>query len=247
MQRSRSPWNLAFSLVALLLSASPVWASGGLNLSWGDCGNAGTLQRTFACDTNVGADVLYLSVVAPVPVGQLDAVEMTLYLRTDQPVPAPWWHFETGGCRGGLSPPALGFSIDFTANSACADPWFGLGAAGGTILEQGPYVFGQARLRAVAAIPGTTSIDNTTEYYLCKIVISHQRTLTCAGCAGGACIEFQTATLAQPAGVGDVIVSNPLGRNFVVWQSGIDGTGSSCPGPVPTRASTWGSIKAMYR
>jgi len=248
MKRPPSPPSLVFALTALVLSASSVCAGGGFNLSWDDCGSAGTLQKNFACDTNLGADVLYASVVAPVPVGQLTAVEMALYLRTDQPALSPWWHFETGGCRAGSQPPALGFSLDFTANTACTDPWFGLGAAGGTIFEVGPYVFGQARFRAVAAIPGTTPIDNTTEYYLCKIVIGHQRTLTCAGCAGGACIVLQTATLVQPVGVGDIVVNNPLSRGFVVWQSGNDGSGRSCPGgPVPTRASTWGSIKAMYR
>ena len=34
------------------------------------------------------------------------------------------------------------------------------------------------------------------------------------------------------------------GGNFVTWQGG---GGTNCPAATPTRNSTWGSVKSLYR
>ena len=50
----------------------------------------------------------------------------------------------------------------------------------------------------------------------------------------------------QPLGFGDFQLTNAAGGNFyVTWQGG--GVFGGCPAATPTRNTTWGSVKALYR
>ena len=84
-------------------------------------------------------------------------------------------------------------------------------------------------------------IDGTVEYEYFKVVISHAKTVgagSCGGCSDGATLYLASVKLDQHTGVGDYTYTQPLGRAYVTWQGG---------SPVPTRKSTWGAVKSLYR
>ena len=72
-------------------------------------------------------------------------------------------------------------------------------------------------------------------------------TSSCAGCTDGACIVLNSIQLTQPIGVGDYTISNPILRNWVQWQGGATTITGGCPLATPTRSTTWGSVKSLYR
>jgi hypothetical protein len=50
----------------------------------------------------------------------------------------------------------------------------------------------------------------------------------------------------EPAGGLVITVSGPIERDYVTYQAG-GGLGGQCPGVTPTKSSTWGSVKSLYR
>ncbi len=110
----------------------------------------------------------------------------------------------------------------------------------------------RAQLRTVGAIPGSTSIDNSTEYYFFKVTLLGQKTVgtnSCAGCTDGACIVLTSIKMVEVAGApaGDHLVTNPILNQYVTFQSGGAGVQGGCPGATPTSNRTWGSVKSLYR
>ena len=104
-------------------------------------------------------------------------------------------------------------------------------------------------MRTVGAIPSPgTSINGTDEYYFFKVVITNAKTVgtgSCGGCSDGAAIVFRSLLVTQPYGVGDYVIDTPLQRNYVLWQSGA--SVESIPNPTPTKTTTWGAVKSLYR
>jgi len=231
------------ALTALVTSAVH---AGGINLSWTDCGVAGTPNRTSACNSNTGANTLIASAIAPVVMDQLNGMAGVMDLQTNQASLSPWWHLETGGCRG----TSLSFNFNFAGGPfTCFDIWAG-GASGGinaTAAFGGPN---RMRIRAVCAVPGSVPADNVSEMYIYSLLINMAKTTgtgNCAGCTDGACIVLNSIQLTQPIGVGDYTLANALNNNFVTWQSGGGGIAGGCPQAVPTQNKTWGSVKSLYR
>jgi len=237
----------AIPVLALVLLggyAARAHAAGGMNLSWSDCGTAGQLQRNFACNTNAGFNTIVASVIAPAAMGQFNGQASSLELETNQASLSNWWQLASGGCR----PTALTSDFNFTSASSCADPWQG-GAFGGvnyTPAYNGPN---RARIRTICAIPGSTSIDGTSEYYLFKVSISNAKSVGgCGGCTDGVVIVYRSVWLTQPAGVGDyTMVDQPIGRHYVKWQPGAPAGPEDVPLPTPARNTTWGGVKSLYR
>ena len=109
----------------------------------------------------------------------------------------------------------------------------------------------RARLRSICAVDGdhAFSLDASSEIYIAEFPIGHYKTVgtgACPGCTDGVCIALQLIELAQPAGVGDYYLTNPIARQYVTWQPGGLSAGGGCPGATPARRSTWGSVKALY-
>jgi len=82
--------------------------------------------------------------------------------------------------------------------------------------------------------------------------------VNCAGCSVPACIICNSTKVATPPVVGqpsrDVLLSGPTDAtgtsNFATWQGGggvVVGTRQGCPAAVPTRNTTWGAVKTLYR
>jgi hypothetical protein len=107
----------------------------------------------------------------------------------------------------------------------------------------------RARIRTICAIPGSTSINGTDEYYFFKVSINNTRSTgngSCAGCSDGACIVLNSIQVTQTAGVGDYTLTNPLTPQHIQWQGG-GNIGGQCPAATPARSATWGSVKSLYR
>ena len=103
-------------------------------------------------------------------------------------------------------------------------------------------------LVAAAAIPGTfVTLDADVAYTAARAVLRTNKTLTCEGCAIPACLVFNSVLIRRLPGssVETLTLSNPEvpGLERVRWQGG---SGADCQA-VPTRRSTWGAVKSLYR
>lgn len=232
---------LATVLTAGLASSAE---SGGINLAWNDCGAFGSTSQTFACNTNSGIARLYASFVPASDLTQLVQAVATLQISTSQPVLSQWWSLGSGGCRV----LALSTSSDFTTGPFnCSDPWANQAATAGFY----DYQFGgdptRARITAFATLPvDPATVTTSHEYYSFRFGLTFTKstgTGSCAGCLDGICIVLQSVELDQSQGNPAFVLTNPLLSQSVTWQTGAP----ICPGATPSRASTWGSVKALYR
>ena len=239
---------MACALVALtagIAAAGP----GGINLGWNDCGGSpGTLNRVFACNTNAGLNTLVGSLVAPSCVTAMSANEIVIDIQSAGLTLPAWWGMRTGFCRAASS---LGGNFDFTAGPfTCFDYW--QGGAIGALQEDAP-AGNRARIKGVFALPAgdarITGIPEGTEVYSFKANINNAKTTglgACAGCQEGVCIVLNSIKINQPVTevCGGKFLSLPAPRNTATWQAGIPG---DCLNATPSRNTTWGSVKALYR
>jgi hypothetical protein len=233
----------------LALSASAALAAG-INLSWNDCNAFGQENQTFACASNTGLPhTLVASFIAPAGVNQYIAFESELEIVTDSATLPEWWKIRgTGQCRTG----ALTNSADFTTGPFnCFDQWLG-SASGGIGAYDLNYTgdLNRSHVKLVWAVPpeGSTALSEGVEYYAFKLAFSNAKTTgtgSCAGCLIPACINMRYILLDQPSVLLDNRkLTNPAPRAHAKWQSASD---AICAGATPTRNSTWGSVKALYR
>jgi hypothetical protein len=216
------------------LFVGPVSAGdGGVNLSWDDCGTAGSEVRTFACNTNSGSPfVAIASVVAPAGVDELLGMYATLEIQSAGGLLPSWWLHGSGQCR---STTGLTAGFDFTAGpGSCLDFWSGQ-AAGGLVYEPGFGGADRARIRVAAAVPSDHRgpIEAGSQYYMFKLNVLRTKstgTGACAGCDVPVCIRLQEIQLVQPASVGyDPVIAHAANRNRIAWQSDT----APCPGTTP--------------
>jgi hypothetical protein len=158
-----------------------------------------------------------------------------------------WWKHGTGLCRGSA---ALAVSFDFTTSTFnCSDTWQGQ-AVGGYLYEAGFSVPNRARLLIQCAVPldAPIAVDDASEYYAYRISITRSKssgTGSCAGCAEQMCVVLNEMQLFQPDELGNnPKISTPKDRNYVTWQSA---SVPGCPLSTPTRNSSWGQVKSLYR
>lgn len=236
------------ALVALLLAATVSIASaqGGMNLFWNGCSVSGQDSRVFACNTNAGANFLFVSVVPPHDMPNFSGVWFQMRIAVDDVSVPPWWQTTAQGCRPG----ALQFEADPLLNgSSCPDIWQGARVQAYIAIGQdsAPY---RLRMDCLAqfwdGVNRTLAADGT-EYHVARFRIGHEKTVgtgSCAGCTAGACIVLGELRLLGAPGLGDVIINNPAAGNWVTWQ----GSGSpQCPQATPTHNRTWGAVKELYR
>ena len=237
-------WLLGTLVVCL---AAPPASAGGINLSWNDCGVAGTMVQTFACDVNTGTPfTLYGSFVPPPGIDEFLGISAQVDLCTMGWTFTDWWAHGAGQCRG---TGALVLSLDFTEGPfSCADVYFGQ-AAGGYAYDVGYGTPARARLRIQCAVPidNRLAVDPSTEYYAFKVSFARSKstgTGSCAGCSTPACIILNSVQLFQPPEQNnDPEISNPVNTNYAYWQSAPPG----CPLSVPVANATWGQIRSRYR
>jgi hypothetical protein len=225
----------------------------GINLAWNDCGSFGAVNKNFACNSNNGSNLMYVSFVAPGGLDTLVSAEAVIELVTNQATLPTWWNLQSGGCRSG----DLSANFGFVAGPFnCQDPWGGNGAGGITGKVAGdPQVTDPSHLRIdiVVAVSAAQAInpDSTLEYYMAAVAINNKATVAsaCTGCDFPACIRLESVALLRTSLGGVARVTNifnpPAGGNQqITWQAPVIGADCNF---VPTRNQTWGQIKSLYR
>jgi hypothetical protein len=260
------PVVTVLAAVALAGFAPRASMAAGVNLGWSDCGPAGQVDRTFACGTNAGTNLMVGSFDPPVPLTQVVAIEAVVDLISQSLTLPDWWKVKNppgklGFCRNG----ALTGNADFTGGPfTCVDLFAG-GASGGIGAMLYPFPANPnlttgsfadslrwARINMVYAIPQpgpTLAVDPGIQYYAFKLSVSNAKSTgvgSCAGCAEPVCIVLNQIRLSQPLGVGNFDVTTPIAgqTRTITWQGG---PGQSTCDLVPTRRATWGQIKSLYR
>lgn len=246
-------------LSILLLCSLPVATAhaAGLNARWSDClGDAGTANRSFACTSNVGTDILVGSFVLPAAISDVSGFRATLEVAFASATVPAWWQFlNAGSCRQtsgtitGTQPATSVTCVDYA--QALAVTTFGTF----TSAVPGPN---DIRFTVVSALPptGLQNLVAGPEYFAFTFNVNHQKTVgvgACDGCSVAACINLKTlevfagssSTLALTLSGGTV-----PGSDSPTWQGGAGVPAlpsGACAGPVPTRNSTWNGVKALYR
>jgi len=251
-------------VVALALPSVAIAGGPGVNIRWDNCyGDSGVANKLFACNTNTGAENLVLSFQLPSDLPSVSGEEMVVYFEAATPALPDWWQFKNAGtCRltaltlGAAPPPG-------TVN--CLD-WSQGGATGGI----GAYTLGspaKATLTAVAAVPGSSiqDLSGDTEYFAASLRISHVKTVgtgACGGCDVPVCIVFGHINVTTTILANNIIMTdgaNGQASQIASWQSAttlnlVSTCHMSCnalfdcvPTSTPTRNSTWGAVKSLYR
>jgi len=261
----------AFALLTASLIGNAAAASTlpGINIRWDNCfSDGGVMNRTFACDTNTGAERAILSVQLDAEMPEVSGMEIRVSFKAAAPALPAWWEFKNlGTCRQ----PSLAFiSSPVVTPGACVD-WGGGAQAGGLaayrIDELGPA---SAVLLIAAAVAPSSLADlgPGTEYIVGGLQINHAKTVgagSCSGCNVPVCILFTSLNVTTPLIANDRLFTqgaNGVGSQIVHWQNGqlinlinhCNGTFDcntqfDCvlAGPTEARRNTWGQVKALYR
>lgn len=236
-------------VVLVVLACAPAAMGAGVNLFWNDCGNSGTgvTNRNFACNTNVGANVLVVSFDPPAGITTLSGINFIIDLQSQSSPLPQWWRFKNAGtCR--MS--SMTANTDFPT-LACLEPWASPGNAGVAAYSEN-YGGDPRRARivgSIATVSGNAPVDPGNEYYAANLSINNALTVgegSCAGCLDPVCLVLLQVRLAQPAPNPTWSIENPLWSSYATWQNGAINT-FGCPGGSPVVNRTWGMVKGLYR
>ena len=218
--------------------------AGGLNLSWDHCYSDGTpvSNKSFACVSNVGEEVLVASFVPSVPYSGMVRFTSGLEIQAATNSTFPAWLLAGGCAEAALQ--VGGFMPGTDVN--CHD-WTGLGGTGVTITGYN-YPAGDPRREIIKIasadlnFPGS-SLQANVEYLAFRLRISHNA-LAGPGACGGCSLPL-TIALNIVSGSGfspssfSLILPVSGTSNQVLWQSS--------GGPTAARSMTWSAVKSLYR
>jgi hypothetical protein len=237
------------ALATLVAAVSPLRAgtTDGLFLRWNDCPLAASSvsTMTFGCSSDVGEELLVAAITLGETVDDVIAVEVVIDIQFAGAAVPPWWQIDPAGCRDG----ALIARSAPPQNPACTDFW-NQTLTPGLLYQIAPRGNpSQARVVVSFALPSTTpprQLVPGPTYYVASIAVQNQRTSQCTGCLTNACLVLNSVRLGRvPGSPGQdpmIVQPGPLEANHATWQ----GAGAACQS-VPTRSSTWGRLKSLYR
>jgi hypothetical protein len=206
------------------------------------------VTRTFACNTNSGAEQLVVSFVPP-DASAFTGIEVRVRFWPPPASLPAWWALSAGGCRSG-SLRALAFSAGPTP---CVSPWTN------GVLTFADLSLADQEIRAFADLPkgDEHGLDSAIEYYGLRIQFNHAKSTgggACDGCAMPVGLYLSRLRLLLGP---DPNFDYPLTEiRYVNWQCegspivAPDGqvTGWNFPNcETATHAQTWGRIKSLYR
>jgi hypothetical protein len=248
MRRSMFAVTCASALICGAL-AGVARSAPGVAIRWNRCyGEGAPLVRRFACDTNDGYEELVGSFELPAEMVDVVGNEIVLDLQTSTIPPAgvpipEWWKFRNPGtCRQG----ALSMSTVMDPEYQVCQDWSqgqAVGAMGAYVLDH--YGQGTARLKLVSAVPQTAlaTLRSGQEYFSFTLRIRHDRTVgdgACSGCEVPMVVYFSFLKLTATVPQNDRTLVGPMDccdSHYALWR----------PDVVPTRSSTWGQVKALFR
>lgn len=235
-------WVVASTACACLAAgtAHGQYYYGGVDLAWNDCGSTGAKDQSNACATDTTALKLYGSFVAP---PGLDAcVGYQIRVGAQDVGLTPWWDYSIGGCREGL------WSLKADApGTSCTPVAFGL-AQGQTFTRYTGQYGGGVTFGANVSFLEPQVIAEGETFYAFTLTLRRPAPSVCDGCCVPTCLlailEFYQAS-------GTITMEGDF-NGAATWQGGactVHGTSASSAGclPTPTKTSTWGSLKTLYR
>lgn len=253
MRSFRDTVVLAVFLSLTTLGIVPIRAASEpvAHLAWDECGASGVVTRTFACNTNAGAEQLVVSFVAPAAPA-FTGIEARVRIWSPAAAFPAWWSLAAGGCRSG----SLKASPFAAGSTACTSPWT---SQVFWSVDMDPVT---RELRAVVDLNKGQehALDPAVEYYGVRFAIDHAKSAgggACDGCAMPAGIYLSRLVLLLGADPNYEYAFSQV--PFVNWQcdgaptlapngSGWDVTGWSFPDcATPARRPTWGAIQSLYR
>jgi hypothetical protein len=265
--------RIVFGCSLLVLATLTPIAAGaaGLALRWDNCySDGGVVNKTFACDTNVGSERLVMSFVLDSPMADVSGSEYRLLINSATATLPAWWQFKSPGTCRQLSlavnmapPPGSVGCVDWSSGNAVS----GIGSynIGGVFGPNGALVS-----LAVAVPPNLLATLNAgQEYFAGNLVINHAKTVgtgACGGCNQPVCIVLDYINITTPTLANNRKLLDPAfstDSNFARWQNAQETNVQvvNCDGPLfgcfhsytcvlastPTRGSTWGAVKSLYR
>ncbi|MFM8559493.1 MAG: hypothetical protein ACKOC6_07810 [bacterium] len=250
----RTLYSVVTACLVMLTAAS---AHAGVNLRWNKCFGEGTgvVNRNFACDTNAGSELLVGSFLSPQTLTNVTRCEAIVDIAVPGSALPAWWQMGAAGCRSGA------VSMDVTmdpSNLACEDWSGGLAAGSLTSYQTGVRGSNTARVIMSSEVPAANAqmFIAYVEYFLYNLRIQHSAstgTGACAGCSTPACIIFSCLNVTRSGSTAPVTIfsaTNATDSNYSTWQGGgapTVGGVTGCPAATPTRNTTWGAVKSMYR
>jgi len=226
-------------------------AAAGANFAWSGClAEGGSVNTTFACNSNSGTRVAVGSFVVASDHAGVVGIEATVDIIAKSEALPNWWRaFGIGSCRSGLS---ANFSFGLDPASACTDPWSGQATGGIGALRtvwSSPQVDGHnpatGQLLLVGALPSSspTELLANTEYYGFKLVLTLGKTVgstACDGCATPVCLALSSTKLVMSDNSFELL-SRASTSNVITWQGA-----ESCPASIAAANRRWGEIRALY-
>jgi hypothetical protein len=253
--------KIILCMALLVVSASTAFAQ--IDLTWDNCvtpdiangEGAATTDKTFVC-TALRTYRVHGCFKSPVDIPTFFAMDVSMDLQQAAPGPlVQFYHYETGGCNAS----GIAFSVDksTTGNlgdgNACAlfnTPWGDLGEAPAFagITAYGPD-FGQpGRGRLLASIARASDnpfpIQANKNYYGFHMRMTTANRATCAGCGTQAALVWNTATLYHS---GEPINLTGPSAKSSQYCATVQNAGLSTCQATPTRNTTWGQLKSIYR
>ena len=231
--------TILLMLLSLVASTAPASAAG-VALRWSAClGDAGTSNRTFACDTNADSHVLVGSFVLDADIADVVGNELVVEVTASTSSVPDWWRYvSTGSCR------QLAFTIAAHDGPSCPDPFSGLASMNNANYHIGIFGLNVARLLCVNAVTQMDVADLAadTEYSIAKWTIRNIKTVgtgSCAGCLTPMSIEFRSANILTLGNLNNTNLVGGMapGANQVTWQGAV----------VPTKRNSWSAVKSLYR
>jgi hypothetical protein len=248
-------------VILLALSATAASAGRGVNLRWTDCyGDGGSINRSFACNTNSGNQTLVCSFELGADLPRVDGLEIVVDLASAGTTLPAWWQLHNAGtCRvtslsvSSVISPLASNCIDWASGQAVS------GLAAYQVGQSGPNT---ARMKIATAVAQVDIADLVAgqEYFAINVTINNAKTVgtgSCAGCSTPVCIVLNSirADTITPGGASGPTVTlsgptNGTDSDFAVWQGGsgvVVGSKIGCPAATPTINRTWGMVKTLYR
>jgi hypothetical protein len=233
--------------------SATVASAAGVNIRYNACfGDAGVANKNFACNSNTGTNLLVLGFNLSADQLGVTGIEIMVDGATAGTALPDWWKISgTGLCRNG----ALTVNNVISATAAnCAD--WASGASLGALAAYQIGNYGPTSFRAKIGYAVGTPVDLPAgEYFGANMIFSNTKTVgtgSCAGCSTAACIMLSSVNVVSGTSIQNKQFgpSNGTDSNYVTWQggAGVSSTiGSGCPAATPTKNTTWGSVKSLYR
>ena len=210
-------YTVLILIVALfMIPAARPAAAEGINLSWDECGSAGTAIKTFACNRGSTAPLTLVGSFRP-PAGVNEFLGTSSVIRVTSRNLPNWWALGEFDCRRA----SLNTEFRYDAGGACTD-FYDREAVGGFLYQVGGFGTNTAKLLVQSAVPydkrGPVSPAN--EYYAFKLLLVPDRVNECEGCATPVTLRLNSIQLFQPHDLqNDPTITTPLVRAVAHWQA----------------------------